>query len=1125
MSTPVLRDVLRFLGSTCAARGEGDLTDADLLERFLTRREEAAFALLVQRHGPMVLGVCRRVLHDRHTAEDAFQATFLILVRRAASIRKQESVGSWLHGVARRVAAKARAQAAARSRRERRATEMPRTQPLDDLTWQELRGVLDEEIGRLPEKYRAALVHCALEGQSYDQAARELGWPKNSLAKRLTRARELLRGQLARRGIALTGAALALALGEEAAGAPVTALLTMNTVRAAVCAAAGKCVGVDGLSARAAALAEEAVRPALGARRKLVLLLLALALGGAGLAAHGALPERSPPAQEKQAQTPAGKDPSRGPVEPHPPALDVYGDPLPDGASGRLGTVRFRGSARVSGLAFAPGGKVLASSGIAGFGICLWDATTGRPLHRLGVPFISESRPAFAPDGQTLVATGKFRGQANKLYLFEVATGRERRRLEGAAGASLDCVAFSPDGRTVAAGESGGPNPAVVLWDVVADRVVRRLEGHTDLIRSVAFSPDGKLLASGADDQTVRLWDIAAGNELRRLPEHGKPVGAVAFAPGGTVLASVDGDGVLRLWDVATGKTLRQFQADTGVIRTFAFSPDGKVLATGEEGSGMVRLWDAAAGKELRRWPASHRYVSGLAFTPDGNVLATAGKWDHAIRLWEAATGKELQPVAGHTGMVEWLRFTADNRTMLSGGRDSKVLEWDLATGRERRRLVGGPPGPGEAIYPATITSDLSPDGATLARANRYTWDPKDAVIRLWDTATGKELRALRGHEASIVWVRFAPGGKLLASGGEDGTRVWDVATGKELYHLPGNGGGAFSPDGRWLAGAGQTDRTIRLWEAATGKEVRRWENGQEDTWRLHFSPDGRFLASSGMVRSGIGVWEVATGKQVLALGTGGYIDALAFSADTRLLAATVRGSRVLAGGDREESSTILLWEVRSGQEIRRMAVSQGWVWTLAFAPDGRTLASGGGDSTILLWDLTGRKGKAGSAAPTPGELAGLWADLAGGAVKADRALWALALAPGQSVPFLEDRLRPAAPADAKQVGRWLSDLESKSLAVRQTALRTLEDLGEAAEPAVRKALEGAPTLEVRQQLELLLSKRAGEEVRRLRAIAALEYAGTAEARRVLAGLAQATPNPRVAQAAWASWQRLGERP
>src|SRR5262249_26989691 len=146
-----------------------DLTDGDLLERFLTRREEAAFALLVQRHGPMVLGVCRRVLHDRHTAEDAFQATFLILVRRATSIRKHESVGSWLHGVARRVAVKARAQAAARCRRERRATDMPRAQPLDDLTWQELRGVLDEEIGRLPEKYRAALVHCALEGQSYDQ--------------------------------------------------------------------------------------------------------------------------------------------------------------------------------------------------------------------------------------------------------------------------------------------------------------------------------------------------------------------------------------------------------------------------------------------------------------------------------------------------------------------------------------------------------------------------------------------------------------------------------------------------------------------------------------------------------------------------------------------------------------------------------------------------------------------------------------------------------------------------------------------------------------------------------------------------------------------------------------------
>src|SRR5262245_21383476 len=194
-----------------AARAE-DLPDAALLGLFLADRNEAAFRLLLSRHGPMVLGVCRRVLSDAHTAEDAFQATFLVLVRRAASIRKQPSLGSWLHGVARRIAVRARAQATAQRQRERRVADMARSGPLDDLTWQELRSVLDEEIGHLPEKYRAPMVLCYFEGKSYDEAAHALGWPKSSLASRLARGRELLRAGLSRRGLTLSAATLATAL-------------------------------------------------------------------------------------------------------------------------------------------------------------------------------------------------------------------------------------------------------------------------------------------------------------------------------------------------------------------------------------------------------------------------------------------------------------------------------------------------------------------------------------------------------------------------------------------------------------------------------------------------------------------------------------------------------------------------------------------------------------------------------------------------------------------------------------------------------------------------------------------------------------------------------------------------
>src|SRR5262245_24363370 len=220
MHKTTLGGMLQSLRTLCAVPGAADLTDRELLQRFLVRREQAAFTLLVQRHAPMVLGVCRRVLGDVHRAEDAFQATFLVLVRQAASLHGTGSLSSWLYTVAQRIAVAARAQAAAQRRRERRSQMVPRGEPLDELTWQELRQVLDEEIGRLPEKYRAPWGLCYCEGKSYDQAARELGWPKSSLASRLGRARDRLRRHLVQRGIAVSAGLLATVLCEKVAGAP-----------------------------------------------------------------------------------------------------------------------------------------------------------------------------------------------------------------------------------------------------------------------------------------------------------------------------------------------------------------------------------------------------------------------------------------------------------------------------------------------------------------------------------------------------------------------------------------------------------------------------------------------------------------------------------------------------------------------------------------------------------------------------------------------------------------------------------------------------------------------------------------------------------------------------------------
>jgi RNA polymerase sigma factor (sigma-70 family) len=288
-----------------AAQAEVDLTDGELLTRFCRRGEETAFALLVQRHGPMVLSVCRRVAENVDDAEDAFQATFLVLARRATSIQKQSSLASWLYGVARRVAAHSRARAARRRTQERRSLPMPRPEPCDELTWQELRGVLDDELGRLPDKYRAPVVLCYLEGKSQDQAARELGCPRTSLSSRLARARELLHDRLVRRGIALSAAALVGALTEKAAAVPLPALLTIQTVRTATLARVG-------VSANVAALAKEGAKGMLATTTKLggmlfvgVSLLLA---AGYLLAVPGPTPPAAVPAEETAEEEPAPQD-------------------------------------------------------------------------------------------------------------------------------------------------------------------------------------------------------------------------------------------------------------------------------------------------------------------------------------------------------------------------------------------------------------------------------------------------------------------------------------------------------------------------------------------------------------------------------------------------------------------------------------------------------------------------------------------------------------------------------------------------------------------------------------------------------------------------------------------------
>ncbi len=958
--------ILEQLRKLAVEKDLGRLTDRELLERFANHRDEAAFRALWDRHGPMVFGICRRVLSHAQDAEDSFQATFLVLAQKAAAVSWQKSAAGWLHQTAYRLALHARAAAARRVEHERRPRRRPAEDPFAEISLREAQAALDTELNALPKKYRAPLVLCYLEGVTRDEAAHQLGWSLSTLKRRLEKGLNLLRARLGRRGLTLS-AVLSASLLTPSASAGTWVSLSTATLKAVLAAPGGQTAsGV--LPAPVAALVHRAMQQMFLAKVKCTALVL-LVLGGFAFGAGALSLWLADP-------TPS---PNLTKAAPRPDRIvgrDAFGDPLPDAVVARMGTVRLRHGHAIRSVVFSPDGTVFASAGgVSGTEDCairLWDAADGNEQRQFTEDH-GVSSLAFAPDGKVL-ASGS---QLGRVRLWQVESGKELRRLAEPGDptrseSEITAIAFAADGLTVAAASATGN---VRVWEAVTGRLLRELPPPGEAVRCLAFSPDASLLATADASGRVRPWHTVKGNVLRQFIGHDELINSMAFSPDGTILACGPGnneskDYSIRLWDTATGEELRRLAGHSAGVTGLAFACDGNLLVS-VGGDFSARVWETATGKPSKAiWSGYQQILTSVSFSPDGNQLA-AGSAQGAVFHWSINGDKpplESYLVSPPRAGIRLVQFADGGKTLVTASGDQLVRVWDAKAGKQLRHANCGDSLPDTSLA-------LSADGKALA-AGRI-----DGGIQVCELIEGhatlyRLFRQFRLLNTSVISVALSADGQTLTAVGADGRfQVWDIATGKprnalltqqEAAFLPllkgrRGGGVAFSPDGKVLA-CGGPQNTIHLWDVQADKLISelRPPPGKAEEFDavipsvgcMAFSPDGKTLASVSSDQT-VRLWDLATGEQrrcsrgiLPPIASRCAWHAVAFSPDGKLLASSGAGQ------------SIALYDVTNGKELTRRTGHRGDVWSLAFSPDGRLLASGSSDSTALVWDVASLIGK-----------------------------------------------------------------------------------------------------------------------------------------------------------------------